>query len=82
MTFENSNNKLNIMNPTYIKKLAICVRQTTVKAQKIDKFYSNNFKITIIDFLFNTSETSLISKLFNSQHQNKNSSWYHFSYFQ
>ena len=39
------------MNPAYAKKLGLCIKQTDVKAQKIDRSYLETFGIIITRFL-------------------------------
>lgn len=47
----NSSSKLNAMNSVYAKKLGHCVKQTNIRAQKIDRSHLNTFKMVIVDFL-------------------------------
>lgn len=48
----NSGNKVNVINFVYAKKPAFCIRQTNVRAQKIDKSYLKIFQMIIASFFF------------------------------
>ena len=45
-----SDSKVNAMNPTYAKKLGLCVRQTDVGAQKINRSHLDTFGIVMAGF--------------------------------
>ena len=46
-----SDSKVNAINPAYAKKLGLCIRQTNVRAQIIDRSHLNTFWIVIAGFL-------------------------------
>lgn len=47
----NLGSKINAMNSVYVKKLGLCVRQTDVGAQKIDKSHLKIFEMVMASFL-------------------------------
>ena len=46
----NSGSKVNAMSPAYVERLGVKTRKTNVKAQKIDGFVLEIFKMAIADF--------------------------------
>ena len=46
----NSNSKINVMNPAFIRKLGLYIQKTNVGAQKIDGSTLGTFKMVITDF--------------------------------